>query len=777
MKTRATIHVTGIVQGVGFRPFIYRHAMSLKLTGFVLNLGDAGVRIVTEGEKKRIDELVSAIRNDPPSISRIDSLTTEWDEFSDEFEDFLIAESSNDRGGESVTKIPPDIAICDSCIQDLTSPESRWFLYPFTSCAACGPRFSTITKLPYDRPNTTMMDFPLCNTCNIGYTEPLDRRYHAQTTACAECGPRYRLLDSNGEIVETRDAVRISSQVLKEGSILAVQGISGTHLVTLTSKAEPIITLRKRKHREQRPFAVMARDALAVKSISQPTDSEMRLLASWKRPIVLVRKKYELDVSFEHELVSPGLDTVGVMLPYAPLHHLFFKDLEETALVMTSANPTGVPMYINPSTIVSSLTSVADFFLVHNRRIHQRADDSVIKVLQSKMPVFIRKARGYIPNPMKVNVPRTSLKILGLGPEEKVTGSILQNGHIYQTQHIGDMDRIETADFLLDAIDHMMGLLGISELSGIACDLHPEFTTTDIGRRMADERDIPLYRVQHHHAHLASLMGEYGIDYDTDITCITIDGFGYGSDGKAWGGEILTGNLLQFERKGGLKPIILPGGDLSARYATRSLLGFLRNYIDFEEIISLVKGYPVSFDKVANPETIHLIEESIVKGINIMESTSAGRFLDAASLALGIAVENSYDAECPMKLEAFAKKTELSLESEYSTVDGKRFLDTSKILSKLIELKKQGVPRSQLAYLVQYQLGLSLAEIACEVTAQEGMKHVGMSGGVALNRIITSAVIEVIEESGLTPLIHREVPPGDGGVSVGQALVAAAKLR
>jgi hydrogenase maturation protein HypF len=620
-----------------------------------------------------------------------------------------------------------------------------------------------------------MIDFPLCNTCNTGYTDPFDRRYHAQTTACFDCGPRYQLLDSEGEIVKTKDVVRTSSQVLKKGSVLAIQGISGTHLVTLTSRAEPITTLRKRKHREQRPFAVMVRDESAIESISRPTEFEMNLLKSWKRPIVLVRKKLDLDVHFEHELVSPGLDTIGIMLPYAPLHHLFFRNLDETALVMTSANPTGVPMYIDPDTIVSSLGSVADFFLVHNRRIHQRADDSVIKILRNDNPVFIRKARGYIPEPMRVNVPKHSLKILGLGPEEKVTGSILHNNHIYQTQHIGDIDRIETADFLLDAINHMVELLGISEFDGISCDLHPEFVTTDIGKRMANEKEIPLHRVQHHHAHLASLMGEHSIDYDTNITCITVDGFGYGSDGKAWGGEILTGNLLDFERRGGLKPVMLPGGDLSARYASRSLLGILRNDIELEDIIKIVKGHPVSPDKVANSKIIYLIEDSIVKGVNTMESTSAGRFLDAASLVLGVAVENSYDAECPMKLEAVAKKTELSIESEYSIIDGERFLDTSRMLSKLIELKKQGVPRSQLAYLIQYQLGSSLAEIACEVAMKEEMKYVGISGGVALNRIITSAVIDVIEESGLRPLVHREIPPGDGGVSVGQALVAAAR--
>ncbi len=774
--TKATIHITGIVQGVGFRPFIYREAILLKLTGYVLNLGDAGVRIVVEGEKSRINKLIEIIKAKPPSISRIDSVSISWDESEGKFDTFLISKSSPIRENGAVTEIPPDIAICDDCVEDLFSPKSRWYLYPFTSCAACGPRFSTITDLPYDRPNTTMTDFPLCNICNTGYTNPFDRRYHAQTTACFTCGPEYKLMNNDGEIIETEDVVLTSTKLLKERSIIAVQGIAGTHLVTITSQPDPILELRRRKRRDKRPFAVMVKDLLATYQISKPTDFETQLITSWRRPIVLIRKKYNSNANFEHELISPGLDTIGVMLPYAPIHHLFFNHLDEIALLMTSANPTGLPMFIEPKTIISKLQSVADYFLIHNRRIHQRADDSVLKIVHEDNPVFLRRARGYVPDPLKVKSPNDKITILGLGPEEKVTGAILKSDYIYQTQHIGDADCLETAEFLLDASIHLMDLVGVSNLDAIACDLHPEFITTKLGRKIADDRDIPLIRVQHHHAHLASLMGEHRIDNNTSITCITVDGFGYGDDGTAWGGEILTGNLSEYTKKGGIKPVILPGGDMTARYASRSLFGLLRSGMTTSDIHKILKGHNVALRQPASIENLLFLEESIKKGINTMTSSSAGRFLDAVSLALGVCSENSYDGECPMKLESIAKESDSNVKIEYSIERNLSFIDTSKFLRELLELKNNGMPKKYIAYIAQWELGSALAEIACDVSISEGIEYVGISGGVALNRIITSAVIKKVLAYNLTPLIHRNIPPGDGGISSGQVLVASAKL-
>ncbi|MGY5852934.1 MAG: carbamoyltransferase HypF [Candidatus Thorarchaeota archaeon] len=776
MRKHANIHVTGIVQGVGFRPFVYREATRLGLVGYVLNLGDAGVRIIVEGLSSSIEDLISQIRDKPPSISRVDTVDIEWKNPSNKFDTFSIAKSSHTRKEDAATEVPPDIAMCDLCLEDLINPDSRWYLYPFTSCAACGPRFSTITDLPYDRPYTTMDDFPLCDTCNTGYTNPMDRRYHAQTTACTMCGPNYRLLDSDGKPLDIDNPVMKSAELLIDGSILALEGIAGTHLATLTSSPHPITALRERKHRLCRPFAIMARNLAAVRNITLPTQIEESLLESWRRPIVLVRKMVETEISFEHELIAPGLDTIGIMLPYAPLHHLLFRYMNEQSLVMTSANPTGIPMYVDPVTIVNKLKGVADYFLVHDRRINQRADDSVIKVIHQDNPVFIRRARGYVPKPIILNERWGNLKVLGLGPEEKVTGALLKSNYLYPTQHIGDTNRVESTEFLINAVNHAMDLFGVGELDGVACDLHPEFLTTEIAERMSSERSIPLFRVQHHHAHLVSLLVDHNLPLDTSITCITADGYGYGSDSNAWGGEVLVGNGESYTRLGGLAASNLSGGDLTARFAIRSLLGILGSDISQSQILSIAEGVTVSSGVTLNEKSLALLVKSLNSGLNVVTSTSAGRLLDSVAVLLGICSENSYDGECPMKLEAVARDTEIEIPLSFKTYQKMYQLDTTQFLMQILEMKKQGVPSPDLAFAAQRYLGLGLADIACTIAHERGAEYVGFSGGVALNRIITDAVVESILSNGLKPLIHRRVPPGDGGISIGQVGVGAVLL-
>ncbi|MGY5875546.1 MAG: carbamoyltransferase HypF [Candidatus Thorarchaeota archaeon] len=776
MRKHANIHVTGIVQGVGFRPFVYREATRRGLVGYVLNLGDAGVRIIVEGVLSSIEDLISQIKDDPPSISRVDTVDIEWKNPSDKFNAFSIAKSSHKRRADAVTEVPPDIAMCDLCLEDLLNPDSRWYLYPFTSCAACGPRFSTITDLPYDRPYTTMDDFPLCDTCNTGYTDPLDRRYHAQTTACAACGPSYRLLDSDGKQMDIDNPIVRTAELLIDGSILALEGIAGTHLATLTSDSYPIAALRERKHRLSRPFAIMARDLAAVRDITLPTQIEESLLESWRRPIVLVHKMKEPLVVFEHELIAPGLDTIGVMLPYAPLHHLLFRYMDEQSLVMTSANPTGVPMYVDPDTIVTNLKGVADYFLVHDRRINQRADDSVIKVLQKNNPIFIRRARGYVPKPLIVNGGFGNLKVLGLGPEEKVTGTLLKHNYLYPTQYIGDTNRVESTEFLINAVSHAMSLFGIGELDGIACDLHPEFLTTEMAERMSSERYIPLFRVQHHHAHLVSLLLDHNLPLDTSITCITADGYGYGSDGNAWGGEVLVGNGESYIRQGGLAASSLPGGDLTARFAIRSLVGILGPDTDLSQLLNIAKGVAISPGVSLDKENLTLLVEFLNRGLNAVTSTSAGRLLDSVAVLLGICSENSYDGECPMKLEAIAHDAGVAIPLSFETHQKMYQLDTTQFLMQILEMKKQGVPSSDLAFAAQWYLGTGLADIACRVAHEKGTDYVGFSGGVALNRIITDAVVKRVFDNDLKPLIHQQVPPGDGGISIGQVGVGATLL-
>ena len=788
MKRRASIHVTGIVQGVGFRPFVYRVAKSLSLEGYVLNLGDAGVRIVVEGNSESIKDLIHKIEQDPPSISRVDKLDIEWENLGKPFKDFIIKKSSTSRSAGLTPDIPPDIAICSACITDLTNPNSRWYQYPFTSCAACGPRFSTIIDLPYDRPNTTMVDFPLCDTCNTGYTDPLNRRYHAQTTACEDCGPIYRLVDAYNRPAVDANSIAGAADLLSQGSIIAVQGIGGTHLVTKVTDAIPIRSLRTRKQRAYRPFAIMARNFDAIRAFSRPTPMEEELLTSWRRPIVLVKKRnriYDKNQQSEEgdaipdeslELISPGLDTVGVMLPYSPLHHLLFHFSEEPALVMTSANPTGLPMYIHPDTIMSKLEGVADYFLIHNRRIHQRADDSVIKPVSSEYAVLIRRARGYVPDPIRLERPYGSSTIVAVGPEEKTTSAVLKSGRIYITQHIGDTDRLENINFLSDALNHMVHLLAVDQIDAVACDLHPEFLTTEFAERLSSDKEIPLFRVQHHHAHLAALMVDHQLSSNTRITCITADGFGYGDNGNAWGGEILMGSFEECVKVGGLEQTVYAGGDLSAKYAVRPFVGLLGRELSTREMLDVVEGSLIAPGIRTTDESLSLLVEATKRKVNVVQSSSAGRYLDAVAIALGVCSENTYDGECPMKLESVAHETKIRLEPRFNTSNRGTFLDIAESLMQLLELKKNGAKSVELAYAAQWYLGDSLAKMACDVAHSEGLDHVGFSGGVALNRIITKAIINHVTNEHLTPLIHRHIPPGDGGISSGQAVVAAAKL-
>jgi hydrogenase maturation protein HypF len=783
LTVRAEIHVTGIVQGVGFRPFIYRVAKRESLKGYVLNLGDAGVKIIAEGNRQSILNLINELKHNPPSISRIESLDIEWGEAEDKYSDFEIVKSSEKRSEDAAPEIPPDIAVCHNCIEEMLDPSSRWYLYPFTACAACGPRFSTITDLPYDRPNTTMDEFPLCNNCNTGYTNPLNRRYHAQTTACPKCGPTYKLVSNEKEIARGHEAVSETVRLLANGSIVAIQGITGTHLATKTTELEPIRKLRNRKQRRNQPFAIMAESIERMNQFLVPSVYETELLESWKRPIVLIKKK-EIPIMKNQgaiseipakslEEIAPGLDTVGVMLPYAPLHHLLFHFSQEPAFVMTSANPSGIPMYKNPRTILSELTNIADCFLVHDREIHQRADDSVLKVVHKENAVFIRRSRGFVPNPIPLKKSFKEINIVGVGPEEKATASISKSGSIYMTQHIGDTNSLESLEFLDEAIQHMIHLLGIENLDAIACDLHPQFLSTEYAEEQARMNDMPLHRVQHHHAHLASILVDHELELDTRIVCITADGYGYGRDGSGWGGEILLGNALHYSRESGLMQQVYPGGDLSARFSTRALLSILHNSIPIDEIIGLVGNARISKNTMATKDSISVLIDMIENEINTLASSSTGRVLDAISLALGVCSQNTYDGECPMKLEAHARETDLKIEPVYLKTRRGRELDTTEFLKSVVELKKKGYDPREIAYAAQWSLGKGFAELAIRTADKEDIQHIGFSGGVALNRILTKAIVSQIEAVGKTPLIHKKVPPGDAGVSLGQVAVAA----
>jgi hydrogenase maturation protein HypF len=623
-------------------------------------------------------------------------------------------------------------------------------------------------------------------TCNTGYTNPLDRRYHAQTTACQVCGPEYHLVDNRGTIIVDKNPIETTAKLLDDGAIVGLQGISGTHIATKTSDYKPIDTLRQKKKRFQRPFAIMVRDLVTLKHLAVINDVEERVITSWRRPIVLVSKGFNNSESKSNvlpvipieslESIAPGLDSIGIMLPYAPIHHLLFRYTKEPALVLTSANPTGMPMYIEPKTIMSELVDIVDYFLVHNRRIYQRADDSVVKLIDNTNPVFIRRARGYVPEPLLFNGPWKRLKIVGVGPEEKATGSVSKSERIYMTQHIGDTNQVENIDFLSNAIDHILHLLDINKLDAVSCDLHPEFLSTDFAERMAAEYDVPLFRIQHHHAHLATIMIDGLIPYDSRIICITADGFGYGSDNSAWGGEILVGDYSDSIRRGGLKMQEYTGGDLSAVYAARSLIGIVGDSIETKRLLHILGSARIAPDTEISEKVLDVLLQAKKQNVNMIRSTSAGRFLDAVALALGVCSENTYDGECPMKLEAVARRTDIRINSQFVKSDYGLVLDTTHSLEEIIEMRNRGVSRVELAYAAQWHLGEGLARIACDVAMDEEILHVGFSGGVALNRIVTASIDHQIKKYGLVPVFHSMIPPGDGGISAGQVASTAARL-
>ena len=755
---RAEIKVTGIVQGVGFRPFIYRMAVKHGLVGYVRNRGDAGVEIVVEGEKNKIENFIKDLKSKKPPLAEIHDLIVNFSEEKGNFKKFIILRSSESRE-LSGSVIPPDVAICDECLRELRDPKNERYEYFFITCTDCGPRFTVIERLPYDRPNTTMREFPMCNFCKSEYEDPANRRFHAQTIACPVCGPKAYLTDNKGEEIAVKDPIREAGRLLAEGFIVAIKGYGGFHVATATTLSEPVQRLRKVKHRRQKPFAIMARDLETVKTFAVVGRKEAELLTSHVRPIVLLCKSENYYLS---DLIAPGLHNVGVMLPYTAMHYMLFDEIEEPAFVMTSANPPNQPIVKDNEQALKRLGRVVDYFLFHNRRIAHRCDDSVLRVHNNKHICLIRRSRGYAPAPIRLKFSAKKC-ILGLGGELNVVSCILNGNKAFLSQHIGDVENIETLTFLEEATRHLIRLTN-SHIDAIACDLHPKFNTTRLAYKLAEEFGCPVIQVQHHHAHIAALMAEHNLDEIIGIAC---DGYGYGPDGQAWGGEILYCNQEGYRRIGHLEEQPMPGGDLATYYPLRIAAGILHKSVDISEWL-FSKGHFLPHGKVE----AELIIKQLEKGVKI-KTSSCGRVLDAVSAILGICYERTYEGEPAMKLEsaAIGGKDVLELKPEIK----ENVIETSGMVYTVFGNAGRFSVRD-LAYSAQQYLARSLAELAVEKALELGVKHVGFSGGVAYNEQITVTIQKIVENNGLNFVFHRFVPPGDGGISFGQTIVAAFKL-
>ncbi|MFZ3060267.1 MAG: carbamoyltransferase HypF [Candidatus Methanoperedens sp.] len=741
------VTISGTVQGVGFRPFIYRTAKKNNIHGYIRNSCNS-VELLLEGNEKEITSFLGTVRNNSPPLSRITNIDIKPGK-EKRYSDFFILKSEKQGSPDSI--MPPDVAMCDACMAEIFDSSNRRYLYPFTVCTDCGPRFTMIESLPYDRENTTMSKFRMCGDCRHEYFDPTDRRFHAEPVCCPDCGPFYELYRGR-ENTFSKNPIKDAAAFLDSGKIVAVKGTGGTHLVAGTTGDEAILRMRRVLGRPAKPFAIMARNMVEARRIAFISKKEEQLLSSMERPILILSKKDKISTN-----ISPGLGNIGIMLPYSGLHHLLFHYSNEPAFVMTSANIPGEPMAIDNEDILSL---GADFSLIHNRMIKNRCDDSVVKLLNNNA-AFIRRSRGFVPFP--VEVIDTKRTVLSLGAELDVTACILKKDRAFLTQYIGNTTKLKTLEYLEAAVRNLMELTGVDKVDAVAVDMHPSFNTSALGKELSGKFDVPLIKCQHHFAHAASLLAESG---NEKMVCIAADGVGYGNDGTAWGGEIIVAGE-SFERAGHLLPQLMPGGDLAARYPARMAAGVLSGRYKPDELSRIFKPY---FEK----NELAIILKQIETGFNSPLTSSAGRILDAIAALLGVCSVRTYEGEPAMKLEAFAMKGKdiVDMPVLIKKIDGTYVFDTTGII-ETVYLAMDEYPYPDIAASSQVALARGLCEMAIKTARDKKIEVIGFSGGVAYNNAITSTAGNIAEEEGFEFVTHKKVPCGDGGISLGQAVMGA----
>lgn len=722
----------GVVQGVGFRPTVYRIAKKLGLKGYVLNKGSE-VEVVIDKKK---DEFIKEIKKNLPAIAEITDITILKDERT--FTDFKILDS---KKGEKQSIIPVDISICDDCLKELFDKKNRRYLFPFTNCTVCGARFSVIKDVPYDRIRTSMDEFKLCNFCKKEYEDPFNRRYHAQTISCPVCGPVYKLYNKEKKDLGAKDAIKRFAAQIDNSKIGVIKSWGGMHLCC---KIEEIKKFRKWYNRPQKAFAIMVKDINTAEKYGEITEDEKKLLLSKNKPIVLVKKK-------KAEEISPGLNTIGIYLPYTGLHHILFSFLKSDAVIMTSANIPGEPMIIKND---DAFSLNADVYLLHNREIPNRIDDSVLRIWKKNI-FFIRKSRGYVPDPINVSYKK---RILSAGAGENICGAVSHDKFIYSTQYIGNSKYYGVLEFLEESLRHLMKLtMEKKELDAVVQDLHPGYDSRKIAKKFSDEFSTPIFDVQHHWAHAASLLVDRNLD---ECVVLALDGLGFGSDGNFWGGEVLFSNFNEFKRIGHLEYIPLLGGD-QATIDPRRLVFTIFKKLGVEK-----------FFKEDEAEILSkLMDKSPL-------TSSLGRVLDALSCYFNICTKRTYDGEPAMKLEKYLAlgKNKYSFDVEIKngvikTVDLFRQLD-EKINNSLSEKQKADFSFSFVKSIVD-----CLTEIAVENAENQGVKNIGITGGVSYNTPITEMVEKKVKKAGLDFFVHNRIPNGDGGIAIGQNVIIGHKIN
>ncbi len=755
MSTRLhrSITVEGIVQGVGFRPFVYQLARRHGLAGWVLN--DArGVQIEIEGEEGAVAAFVQALRTEHPPLAVITALHVS-DRSPTGESGFAIRRSVRDS--EARTQIAPDTHVCDDCLRELFDPADRRYRYPFINCTNCGPRYTIIEDIPYDRPKTTMADFPMCAACRAEYEDPASRRFHAQPNACPDCGPQLRLTDADGKEIPG-DPLAGTIRLLKQGAIVAVKGLGGYHLAVDATSDEAVARLRRRKARDEKPFALMAFDLERIRRFACFDTIEERLLSGPERPIVLLRQQTDHPLS---PLVAPDNRYFGVMLPYTPLHHLLLEPFE--ALVMTSANFSDEPILYRDDEARQRLHGVADAWLTHNRRIQVRTDDSIARVMADKA-LLIRRARGFVPR--GIQLPQSLPPVLAVGAELKNTLCLTRDDRAYLSQHIGDLKNALVLDSLDEIRRHLEQILEVQP-SLVAHDLHPDYLSTRFAEQLAD---LPKVAVQHHHAHLASCLAEHG--RTGPAIGVIFDGSGLGDDGTVWGGEFLIGDLASFRRAGHLHPVPMPGGDAATREPWRMAASYLQHaYGDDWPRLPLVER------RAEND--FRLLRQMMSRGLNSPLTSSCGRLFDAVAALVGIRESVSYEGQAALGLEmAIAgRETDRLYGGEPVDRNGVLVIETAPLIRDLVDDILAGIDGGRIACRFHLSLARIVVATCRELRNREGLNSVVLSGGVFQNRFLTETLCSWLEEESFEVLRHSLVPPNDGGLSLGQAVVAGMQYK
>lgn len=754
--------IRGIVQGVGFRPFVHRLASQYQLKGWILNDSD-GVLLEVEGKKDDINKFISDINEKHPTIAKVDSIEEiETDSKVGLYKDFVIRNSVQKE--ETKTLIPPDTFVCKDCIKELFDKNNRRYHYPFINCTNCGPRYTIIEEMPYDRVGTTMKKFEMCPQCKREYEDINNRRYHAQPNACPVCGPQLELLNKVGEKVEIEDIVDFCKEQLLEGKILAVKSIGGFHLVANALDDVTVKRLRALKKRDSKPFALMMNDVNTVKKYMEVSEAEADILASYQRPIVLLKKKGNLLPNS----IAPNNPSFGVMLPSAPLHYLLLDDEKIDALIMTSGNISGEPIVFKNDHALDKLHPIADYFLINNRDIHIRVDDSIVRCVKGNVGTLVRRARGFAPYPIKVS--KKLNRIFAFGSELKSTIALSKENEVFISQHIGDVKNDEIFNSLLKCKNHLEKLLSI-EPNAVVCDLHPSFRSSNYARQ---QEDLPVIQVQHHHAHMASCMAENNLD--EKVIGVILDGTGYGMDGTIWGGEFLLGDYKEFKRVGKLRGLFLLGGDKAVKEPIR--IGFNILYEVFKEKMF---DYDLPIYKHLSDQEKKVYYRMSEKKINAFETSSMGRLFDGISAILGICHKIEYEGQAAIELEGILNREfDILNPFNYEIVEESEMyiLDYKPIIVEIVNLlisNKENI--STISRKFHSTIADAIGKIVKKISVKTGVSSVVLSGGVFMNEYLLTNAISKLENEGFKVYFHKQVPTNDGGISLGQIMIANSNME